>query len=501
VTPLKSHLRRGAAIITGVLIGLSGLTIPSAQAAPVDEDVAVTGGMPSCNTRTGKYAIEWTISNSYLQDATIHDVQAGPVAVPGLVDGLAVPQRTSPKQPGQKVFIQDKIPGNAQEAYVTFTASIPGKGEDRDNIDIVPLSGDCKRDPNAPCDTAAEATFHHTFAVTGKETTATVTLDDDINLCADEPVTLASYFAPRPQNVVPQYLFDHKTATITNVSREVTLVATLPACDTQIDLFFGADALPEITEPGQAYGDRILGSKTGLGARSTGVLATKTAGTTGCRQPDVTHNDKCDGTVDVNLSNTGALSKYAVDFTITAGAFTKTVTVQPGKAETVPVPAGSGQISVTADGLTTQKFTWKRPADCPAPTVVAAETCQTVTVTVTNPAGVVPAAAEITYAGETKKLTVAAGKSDAVTFKPTKETAVTVAFPALGLDPINAILKAPNCTGTPSPSPSTPTSPPATGLPITGAAGGAMAGGAAMLLLVGGALYLAARRRRIKFTA
>ena len=166
-----------------------------------------------------------------------------------------------------------------------------------------------------------------------------MTLDDGIELCDDEAVALASYFAPRPQFAVPQYLFDHQTGTITNAQHTVTLAAVLPACDTEADLFVGGekDVLSEITEGGPTYGDRRLGSSSGSGARSDGPKAWFTGGSKGCHQPDVTALAQCDGTVDVNLSNTGELSRYPVDFTIKAGDFDKTLIVGPGKAETVRV--------------------------------------------------------------------------------------------------------------------------------------------------------------------
>jgi hypothetical protein len=509
VTPLQSPLRRFAAIITVVLFGLIGLAAPAAQAAgDRPEDVVVTGSA-QCNPEAHEWTVYWTVSNSYLHDATVHDLKAAPVPVEGL-DGFAIPHRTGPKTPGTKTFTQ-KVRGDQREASVSFTAI--GEGiNDTDNSDIVPLDDSCQP-TEKPCVQPERATFHHTFAVTEKQATAKVTLDDDVKLCEDEPVTLVSYFAPRPQFAVPQYLFDHQTATITNADRTVTLAVTLPACDTQADLFFGGEKsiIDVLNEGGPRYGDLKLGSSSGKGARSAGPQAWFNGGTKGCSQPDVSTLSQCDGTVDVNLSNTGDLSKYAVDFTIKADGFDKTVTVAPGTAETVHVPAGAGRITVTADGLPTKTFEWKRPADCAPPAVTVHNDCFTVTVTVTNPEGVVPATAEVSYGSEKKRLTVASGTAGTVTFKPGTETDVTVSFPGMDLESIHAVLEKVDCTVPPTAGPSPTATGPGTpggsgggetgGLPITGAAAGSIAGGAAVLLALGGVLFYLARRRRVRFTA
>lgn len=503
--PLKHPVRRFAAIVTAVLFGLVGLaTAPARAAGPVPEDVVVTGSA-ECDLEAHAWTVTWAVTNMYLHDATVRDLTAAPTAVAGL-DGYVIPHRTGPKTPGGKAFTQI-VPGDRREASVSFTAV--GEGiNDTQNSDTVPLDDSC-RPTEKPCVQPENATFHHTFAVSENRATATVTLDDDVKLCADEPVTLVSYFAPRPRFAVPQYLYDHQTATITNAERTVSLTATLPACNTQADLFFGDEKaiIDELTESGPRYGDLKLGSATGKGARSTGPRAWFNGGTNGCVQPDVTTLPQCDGTVDVNLSNTGDLSRYAVDFTVKAGDFAKTVTVAPGKAETVRVPTGAGQITVTADGMPTRTADWKWPSDCPPPTVTVHTECDTVTITVTNPAGAVPVTAVITYGMENDKkvLTIAAGTAGTVTYQP-DGTGAEVGFPGTGLDPIHAVVQEPDCT-TPTTAPTTapPTGPPGSanggGLPITGAAAGSIAAGAALLLAIGGVLFLLARRRRVKFTA
>jgi hypothetical protein len=397
---------------------------------------------------------------------------------------------------------------------VSFTAVGDGIN-DTQNADTVPLDDSCQP-IEKPCVQPENATFHHTFTVSENRATATVALDDDVKLCADEPVTLVSYFAPRPRFAVPQYLYDHQTGTITNAVRTLTLTATLPACNTQADLFFGGEnaILDELTEPGPRYGDLKLGSARGKGARSAGPPAWFNGGTNGCTQPDVATLPQCDGTVDVNLSNTGDLSRYAVDFTVKADNFSRTVTVAPGKAETVRVPAGSGQIAVAADGMPTKVLSWQWPADCAPPSVTVHNGCDAVTVSVTNPAGAPAITATVVYSLENDKkyLDVAPGTTGTVTFPPGESTAVEVGFPGTGLPPVHAVLPDVDCT-TPTPSPTTgptvsPTTPPpggagggGGGLPVTGAAAGTIAAGAAVLLAIGGVFLSMARRRRVKFTA
>ena len=507
--PLKHPLRRFAAIVTAVLLGLGGLATAPAQASgTLPEDVVVTG-QADCDRATHKWTVTWAVTNMYLHDVTVHDLTAAPKPVPDL-DGAVIPHRTDPKTAGRRIFTQI-VTGDHREASVSFTAVGEGINDTWNNY-TVPLDDSCQP-TEQPCVQPENATFHHTFTVSENRATATVALDDDVKLCADEPVTLVSYFAPRPRFAVPQYLYDHQTGTITNAARTLTLTATLPACNTQADLFFGGEnaIIHELTENGPRYGDLKLGSARGKGARSAGPPAWFNGGANACTQPDVATLPQCDGTVDVNLSNTGDLSKYAVDFTVKAGDFTKTVTVAPGKAETVRVPAGAGQITVTADGMPTRTVDWKWPADCAPPTVTVHSTCDTVTITVTNPAGAVPVTAIITYGMENdkKELTIAPGTSGTVTYQPDGPGA-EVGFPGTGLDPIHAVVQEPDCTPpTTTPTTSPTAAPPGSangggtggGLPVTGAAAGGIAAGAALLLAIGGVLFFLARRRRVKFTA
>ena len=267
----------------------------------------------------------------------------------------------------------------------------------------------------------------------------------------------------------------------------------MPDCNTQVDLFFGSpeDIIKEITEHGPRYGDKKLGSANGIGSRSAGKLGAFNGGSKACQNPVVQPVQSCDGTLTLKFSNNGKTAAYPIDFTVKGTDFTKTVTVAPGKAATLDIPAGTGDVVVSYPGHEDETFKWERQADCAPPTVVVKNTCDTVTITVQNPKDVTPATAEITYEKTVKKVTVAPGKSESVTFKPGTAKYATVAFPGLDIKSVKATLKALDCGGSGG----------GGGLPVTGAAAGGIAAGAAGLLAAGGVLFFVARRRRVTFTA
>ena len=143
------------------------------------------------------------------------------------------------------------------------------------------------------------------------------------------------------------------------------------------------------------------------------------------------------------------------------------------------------------------KFTWTRPEDCALPTVIVKNDCETVTITVENPKGVTPATAKVTYGDKVENITVAAGKTEKVTFKAGKATFATIEFPGLNVEPVKATLEKVECEnggggGGKTDEPS---------LPLTGPVAGSIAGGAALLLTAGGVLFFMARRRKVTFTA
>jgi hypothetical protein len=380
----------------------------------------------------------------------------------------------------------------------------------------------------------ADATFVHTFEIKGGKATATVT--PSVNLKDAEEVTLVSYFAPKPNFAVPQYVFQSRTGTLEKKDGVVTLEVEVPDCNTQVDLFFGGQK--DVLDPldgEKRYGNLKLGEKDGLGKRSTGPAGWFNGGNKNCVQPAVQPVPQCDGTVDLQLSNNGALSKYDVTFQVKGTGFEKAVKVAAGKGETVEVPAGAGTITVSADGMTDFTYTWARPETC-VPSAGGVNDCTNVIVTVTNPEGNTPAKADVTYGSETKSTTVAPGASEQVTFPAGEANTATVTYPEIaGTEPVTVEVTKTDCPTEPStpaseePStpaseePSTPASeePSATPsatvsstpvvttpvsddeptLPVTGAAAGGVAGGAALLLIVGAGLFFMARRRKLNFKA
>ncbi|MEV6601849.1 LPXTG cell wall anchor domain-containing protein [Actinoplanes sp. NPDC051346] len=492
---LNSPLRRAATVLAGALIGLGGAAVVS---APASAHASNVHGTAVCDTATGTRIVTWTLTNDYPTAATVADLTAAPTAVEKATEGNpTIPPAT--RRDGELTLTQ-RVTGNEKEATISFRSIWSSDGYvDENNEGRVDLSEPCAP-VETPCVEAGEAAFHHTFGVNGKASTATVSLDDGVKLCEGEPVTLVSYFAPKPQVSVPLYAFDSDTDKITNEQRSVTLTVNVPDCNTQVDLFFGGaeEIITEITNAGPRYGDKMLGGENGLGGRSTGPLGRFNGGSASCHTPKVQPLSQCDGTVALNLSNDGLTDKYPVDFTIKAGEFSKTVTVKTGKGETVEVPAGSGTITVTAEGMDNVVYDWTLPEDCDLPTVIVENDCDTVTITVENPKGVTPATAKITYGDKTESLTTAAGTSEKVSFKAGKATYATIDFPGMDVEPIKATLEKLDCDnggGGGGGKDDEPT------LPLTGPVAGSIAGGAALLLILGGVLFVMARRRKITFTA
>jgi hypothetical protein len=497
---LNSPSRRAATVLAGALLGLTGLTVAASPASAHDTHVR---GVAKCDTATGTRVVTWTLTNDWNGAATVSELETTPVAIDGLQNGSVIPQAENGRD-GELVVVQ-KITGNdAKQATVSFKSRWSKDGyTDEKNSGSVDLSEPCAP-VEAPCVTPDKAQFTHEFGVKEDGSTATVKLNDGIKLCEGEPVTLVSYFAPKPQFSVPQYKFDSDTGTITNENRSVDLKVDVPKCNTQVDLFFGGekDIISEITEKGDRYGDKKLGSKNGLGSRSKGPDGWFNGGSKGCQTPAVEPLSQCDGTVAINLSNDGLTDKYPIDFTVKAGSFTKTVTVTKGKGETVIVPAGSGSITVSAPDMKDVVYNWTPPADCALPSVIVENDCKTVTVTVENPEGVQPAAARITYGDDVKDVTVAPGKTEKVSFKRGDDKYATVEFPDLDVEPIKATLGEVDCdnggegggngNGGDDDGPT---------LPVTGPVAGGIAGVAALLLVGGGVFFFLARRRKVTFTA
>ncbi|RZU49803.1 LPXTG-motif cell wall-anchored protein [Krasilnikovia cinnamomea] len=490
---VKTSLHRTATVLAGALIGLAGLTV---AATPASAHASSVKGDSVCNAATGKRDITWTLTNDWGGDATVSDL----ALIPGvkaetaehneLKNGVVIPRR-SHHVDGKAVFTQS-AEGDITDASISFTAHWDDEYSDRNNSYKLRFDGPCAPPPPT-CVSPDKAKFHHEFGVENGKSTATVTLDEGIKLCEGEPVTLVSYVAPRPEFSVPQFVFDHASAVITTDKPRADLEVKVPDCNTQVDLFFGSekDIIAEITANGPRYGDKKLGSPNGIGSRSVGKPGWFNGGSKACQQPAVATVPQCDGTLTVNLSNNGEISRYPIDFAVKTGDVTKTVTVGAGKAESITIPAGSGDVTIGAEGLETKTYQWQNPGDCALPTVVVENDCDTVAITVQNPKGVTPVTAKITYGEETKTATVASGASRKTTFTLGKEKHATVEFPGLDVESIKATLGKVDCGGEGG----------GGGLPVTGAAAGSIAGGAAALLAIGGGLFFLARRRKVTFTA
>jgi LPXTG-motif cell wall-anchored protein len=491
---LKSSLRRSAIIIAGAVLGLGGA---AAVAAPASAHDAAITGKTVCNAATGAHDVTWTLTNDWPSDATVQNLKLVPGDAPvdgqkvALADGYSLPKQ-SDNRDGEAVFTQS-FGADVKSASITFDAQWTDY-TDHNNSASVDLTDTCA--PPAPtCDKADQARFTHSFSVTNGGSDATVTLNPGIKLCDNEPVTLVSYYAPKPEFSVPQYVFQSQTKTIDSKdSPSIDLHVDVPDCNTQVDLFFGDDVIKEITDTSGRYGDKKLGSSSGLGARSVGKLGAYNGGTKSCSNPDVQPVSGCNGALTLKFSNSGKSAAYPIDFKVTGTDFDKTVTVDAGKGESLDIPASAGDVTVSYPGHDDQTYKWTRPADCALPTVVVKNTCDTVTVAVTNPKDVVPAEAEITYGDSTKKLTVAPGETQTTTFKPGKAKLVSVSFPDLGIDAVKTTLKALDCSTGGSGGGGG-------GLPVTGSAASTVAIGAAVLLIAGGVLFFVARRRRVRFTA
>jgi hypothetical protein len=496
---LNSPLRRAATVLAGALIGLTGITVAAGPASAHDTKVS---GKAVCDTATGTRIVTWTLTNDYPADATVSELKSTPTDVEKAPGDLVIPKaerRGDHKRQDGVLVLTQKVTGDATEATISFKSlwSVDGY-VDQNNSAKVSLSGPCA--PVETCVDAARAKFHHTFAVTEQGSTATVSLDEGIKLCKEEPVTLVSYFAPKPEFSVPQYKFDSDTGTISNEKRSVDLTVDVPKCNTQVDLFFGGedDIIGEITEAGNRYGDKKLGSNSGLGGRSKGPQGWYNGGSKSCQTPAVEPLSQCDGTVAINLSNDGETDKYPIDFTVKADDFSKTVTVTKGKGETVTVPAGSGSITISAPGMKDVVYDWTPPADCALPSVIVENDCDTVTITVENPEGVQSVTARVTYGDTVKDVAVASGKTEKISFKRGDDEFATVEFPDLDVEPIKATLGDVDCDnggGTGGGDTDEP------GLPVTGPVAGSIAGVAVLLLIGGGVFFFIARRRKVTFTA
>ncbi|NUR72687.1 MAG: cell wall anchor protein [Hamadaea sp.] len=524
-----TSVRRALVAVAGVAFALlsAGHALASGPVQTGDDhhknQFSLTESATQCDTSTGKWRVTWTLENEWNRDATITEVESQPAgdvtvgdpAVP--LAGAVVPQKDR-NIDGQLTATQ-VLPGDAKSAQLSFTVvwskeqGKPNDGATKKVSETVRLKGTCQ--PTEKCVTADAAKYAHTFAVSGSSATSTIKLAGDLPLCAGQSQSflLVSYYAPSASATWPQYKYDSVVGVIDADHPTVDLGVDIPACFTQVDLVWGDKLINPMVANGERYNDRKLGSGGAPGNRSKGPQAWYNGGSKACVTPDATMVSACDGTVTVHLTNAGADAKYDAPFKVVAGldgSFVKEVTVQPGKSVDVLVPAEKGgKVTVSSGKDFVAEGMWQ-PGHCALPTVTSESTCDSFTVSVTNPEGNLPADATVRYGDQSKNLTVQPGRTEKVTFAAGDATEATVSFPDFDKEVTLVYTKPSDCaSGTPSPrptdspgvpgsetpSPSTSTGTP--GLPVTGVQVGLIAGVAALLLGGGAVLLIGARRRKL----
>ncbi|SBT53111.1 hypothetical protein [Micromonospora auratinigra] len=395
----------------------------------------------------------------------------------------------------------------ALTAPASATNTSPSPSASPSATDSPSASPSASAEPTPECVKAADARYTHTFD--GPQGKASITLTNG-PLCAGEEQELAlvSYVTPSAKFAVPQYVLDTSVKKFTGVREGEIGVATLdfqvevPNCYTQVDFVFGSKIIDPLTDTSDRYGDRKVGSASGIGHRSTGPQAWYNGGSGTCTAaPEVIAQSDCDGNVELTLVN--RTGNAAAEFTITgSGGFTEKVTVPMRKIETRKLtPAQAQQITVTAPGMKDFTGGWQKPADCQQPEVGVPDgsyesTCTEMTFRIVNPEdGATVTSVFTSNKGETKNLTVEPGRTGTVSFKAVKGLTVTVTGDLDSGGPL-AWEQPKGC-----PSGGTGGGAEEPGLPVTGPQAGAIAGGALLLLAAGAVLFVIARRRRVRFTA
>ncbi|MEU4561349.1 hypothetical protein AB0F72_23450 [Actinoplanes sp. NPDC023936] len=413
------------------------------------------------------------------------------------------------------------------------------------------------------CTTVEKAEYKHWFD--GKAGTASIELTNGPLCSGEQAFSLVSYTAPSATFSTPQYVLDQSTQTFKapDSKNELTpnrldFKVEVPECFAQVDFVFGKDVIPVLTDKGDRYNERKVGSQVGTKHGSKKYNSTAAEGQpqnawanfgsgTCVAEPVVEASSDCDGNVVLTLINR---STHSATFEITAdGGFTQTeklaVRAQP---KPVDIPAANAKnIVVTSGGKEIYRGGWTKPEDCQVPEVGTPEakfasSCEGLTFTITNPENGKPVTATFTpNTGAAQTLTVEPGQTTPAFFPASEGLKVVVTG---DLDVLNgevAWTKPADCVVTPpsegtpsdspsetpsespsatpsesvsesaSPSVSTSSSPVATtpvsdtedggSLPVTGAAAGGIAGGAALLLVVGAGLFFMARRRKLNFKA
>lgn len=196
--------------------------------------------------------------------------------------------------------------------------------------------------------------------------------------------------------------------------------------------------------------------------------------------PTATFVSKCDGTVNVHITNPGGSQ---ATFNVSGTGFNQNVTIAAGGEKDVTVPAGAGKVTVKKGDAVVDEFDgWTRPENCPPPTAIGESTCDGFWVKITNPQGGMPVDATVTYGTQTKNVTVAPGKTEAVSLSPSSEAEAGIAFSG-GWPGTKAKYEKPgNCPG----------------LPQTGANTTTYVGTGAGLVALGAVVFFLARRRLVQ---
>lgn len=135
---------------------------------------------------------------------------------------------------------------------------------------------------------------------------------------------------------------------------------------------------------------------------------------------------RCDGTVDVALRNDGGTSD--VIFRINGGP---SITVEPDATpDPINVEPVDGDVVVTADGEPLAEYTWSVPDECDPVDITTRQTCEFVTVILTN----LPGGPATTYVVtiDTTEVQGTLGVGQIVEIGPTRVTATSVVTIVIG---------------------------------------------------------------------
>jgi len=142
--------------------------------------------------------------------------------------------------------------------------------------------------------------------------------------------------------------------------------------------------------------------------------------------PSAAATSDCNGTVNVHITNPG---RSEATFHVSGTGFSQDVTIASGGEKDVTVPASAGHITVKKGDQIVDEFAgWVRDKACAPPTSIGESTCDGFWVKVTNAQGGMPVEATVTYGTQVKKVTVAPGHTEPVSFSPSSHTEATITY-------------------------------------------------------------------------